>query len=86
MTESLAVLKAASDKHRLAILKLLSKGRRTVSQLEEALHLDQSLVSHHLQVLRRASLVDRTRQGRTAVYALRRRVDIDLGCCRISFR
>jgi ArsR family transcriptional regulator len=57
-TSSLAaLLTALADPTRLAIVELLTKQDRCVCHLVELLELKQSVVSHHLGVLRHAGLV-----------------------------
>lgn len=53
----IGVLDALADRTRLEILGLLRERDRCVCHLVDALRLKQSLVSHHVGVLRRAGLV-----------------------------
>jgi DNA-binding transcriptional ArsR family regulator len=71
--ESAAPLFAAlADPTRLAILKRLADGRpRPVVALASASTLTRQAVSKHLAVLGDAGLVERRRQGRESLYALR---------------
>ena len=67
------------------------KGPQQVGQINEQLGLDQSLLSHHLKVLRDAGLVQATRRGKCVVYDLAPEVagseqSLDLGCCALTFR
>ncbi|MDV6033256.1 MAG: winged helix-turn-helix transcriptional regulator [Phycisphaera sp. RhM] len=87
-----SVLKVLADDTRLAVIERLLDGPSTVTEINEKLGVESTLLSHHLKALREAKLVTRTRQGRYAVYALapellarRKGRSIDLGCCRISF-
>lgn len=50
-------LRAAADPTRLAILDLLRRRDQCVCHIIEELELKQSVISHHLGVLRRAGLV-----------------------------
>ena len=63
-------LKALGDVHRLTMVLLLADRPRTVKELQEATGLGQTLVSHHLGILRRARLVRAEPKGRTNVYEL----------------
>lgn len=63
-------LKALGDPHRLAIVLLLADRPMAVRELQEALGLRQTLVSHHLGALRRAGVVSATAEGRSNIYAL----------------
>jgi DNA-binding transcriptional ArsR family regulator len=64
-----------SDKTRLNILMLLSKGERNVSSLCGELGLPQPTVSHHLGLLRMSNLIFNRRAGKQVFYELDGRVD-----------
>lgn len=57
-----------SDATRLGILKMLAAGPKNVTALRAGLGLRQSLVSHHLGLLRMGRLVEGTRQGKSVMY------------------
>jgi len=84
-------LKALADETRLAVVRHLMKGECHVGEIQDALGIEQSLLSHHLRSLREAGIVEATRDGKAVLYRLapnlKRRRDgiVDLGCCRISF-
>lgn len=87
-----SILKVLADDTRLAVVEKLLDGPVTVTEINESLGVESTLLSHHLKALREANLVTRTRQGRYALYALapsllvrRKGRSIDLGCCTISF-
>lgn len=87
-----SVLKVLADKTRLAVVEQLLDGPKTVSEINQSLGVEPTLLSHHLKALREAQLVTREREGRYASYALvpslvvrRNRRAIDLGCCKLSF-
>ncbi|SEA87831.1 regulatory protein, arsR family [Mycobacterium sp. 283mftsu] len=52
------------------ILTELRQGARSVTDLADAIGLEQSLVSHQLRLLRNLGLVTGTRSGRSIVYTL----------------
>ncbi len=86
------LLKVLADETRLAVLRQLMDGPRHVGEINEPLGLEQSLLSHHLRVLREAGLVVAERDGKAVLYSLaprfrapRRRGALDLGCCLLSF-
>ena len=63
-------LQALSDEKRLRIIDALRAGERCVCQLTEGLGFGQSLLSHHLRVLREAGLVSDRKEGRWVHYSL----------------
>ena len=62
--------KCLSDGNRLKILLLVSRGRKSVSAIVEALDLSQPLVSPHLKELKRSLLVEVEREGPFVFYHL----------------
>jgi ArsR family transcriptional regulator len=91
-------LKALCDANRIRILEILATGEHCVSDLVDRLGIDQPKVSHHLAILRSASIVRSRRDGRHINYSLRREVHkrveapegpmdvFDLGEISVSFR
>jgi rhodanese-related sulfurtransferase/DNA-binding transcriptional ArsR family regulator len=61
---------AASSPSRLELLELLSQGARTVEALATQTGQSVAATSHHLQVLRRACLVDAEKAGLFVTYRL----------------
>ena len=91
-TSCAAKLKALADGTRLAVMESLLDGPRRVGELSELLDVEQSLLSHHLRVLREMELLESRRDGKAVVYALAPGVaaamsdrTLDLGCCQLSF-
>jgi len=85
-------LKVLADRTRLAVVEALLGGPRHVHELIDLLDVEQSLLSHHLRVLRDAALVEALRDGKSMRYQLAPGVEmspeqkgIDLGCCALSF-
>ena len=64
-----------SDKTRMNILMLLSKGERNVTSLCEELGLPQPTVSHHLGLLRMSNLIGNRRNGKQVFYGLNGQVE-----------
>jgi DNA-binding transcriptional ArsR family regulator len=62
--------KALSDQTRRAILGLLERRERNVSEIVGRFNLTQPTISRHLQVLREARLVRCERRGQHMVYRL----------------
>jgi DNA-binding transcriptional ArsR family regulator len=88
-------LKALSEPLRLRIVSALRSGPKSVSDLSEALKVELVTVSHHLQILRNARIVETERKGRFILYSLHEDVfqatesgraseHLDLGCCRLE--
>ena len=63
-------LQALATPSRLLILTQLRQGARPVTELAEAVDMEQSAVSHQLRLLRNLGLVTGTRTGRSIVYSL----------------
>lgn len=82
-------LKVLSDDTRLAVMELLMKKASHVGPLVEALGVEQSLLSHHLKVLREAGLVVADRDGKAVLYSVAPAArtgspeTINLGCCQL---
>ena len=85
-------LKVLADTTRLAVLQLLMEEPKHVGELNAVLGLEQSLLSHHLKILRKEGFVTATRDGKAVLYCLAPDVQgvnagkvISLGCCLLSF-
>lgn len=61
---------ALSDPTRRAIVERLARGPRRVTELAEPFEMSLAAVSKHIQVLERAGLVKRAREGREHVLSL----------------
>src|SRR5919206_3593792 len=69
--EAIAVMgKAFASATRLELLDLLAQAPRTVDELARASDQSTANTSQHLQALRAAGLVTRTREGTSVRYAL----------------
>jgi DNA-binding transcriptional ArsR family regulator len=62
--------RALGDETRLRVLEELVAGEASVSELTERLQVGQSLMSHHLRILRECGLVVDRRTGRWVHYAI----------------
>ena len=85
-------LKVLADSTRLAVLEILMEGPKHVGELNAVLGVEQSLLSHHLKVLRKEGFVEATRDGKAVLYSLTSTVQranagkaLDLGCCLLCF-
>lgn len=63
-------LQALATPSRLLILTALRQGPRPVTELADAVGMEQSAVSHQLRLLRNLGLVVGVRTGRSIVYSL----------------
>jgi ArsR family transcriptional regulator len=64
--------RALGDETRLRVIGLLAEvGPMPVTELSSRVGVSQPLISWHLRILRLASVVDTTRQGRTTICRLR---------------
>ena len=69
--ENLAeVAQALGHQHRLELLEHLAQGMRSVEELAARAHLTFANTSRHLQILRRARLVETERRGKNVLYRL----------------
>jgi ArsR family transcriptional regulator len=87
-----SLLKVLADETRLAVVQQLFDGPKHVAEINECLRLEQSLLSHHLKVLRESGIVLAERDGKAVLYRLAPEVvvrragkAVNLGCCLISF-
>lgn len=90
--ECARVLRILAEPTRLQVIRTLLDGPKHVHRIHRGLGVEQSLLSHHLRVLRDAGLVEARRDGKAVLYRLspaldppRRRTALDLGCCRLTF-
>ena len=66
----LEMLKALAHESRLALMRLLNEGERTVGDLAEKIKLGEPTVSHHLAKLRAAGLVTLRMAGNQRYYRI----------------
>lgn len=65
------VLKSVAHPVRISIIDLLQQQERlTVSELQEILQIEQSLLSHHLTNMRDKGVLDTKREGKNVYYSL----------------
>jgi ArsR family transcriptional regulator, arsenate/arsenite/antimonite-responsive transcriptional repressor len=65
-----SIFKALGDQTRLEIVSLLRERSRTPSELLERISVSQPTLSHHLDILKRADLVESRREGQFIRYSL----------------
>jgi DNA-binding transcriptional ArsR family regulator len=63
--------RALAHPTRIRMLEILVRGERTVQELQEALMLEQPIVSQQLAVLRNENIVTAHKEGLSVRYALR---------------
>lgn len=87
-----AKLKILADDKRLAVVRELASGAKSVSELQKLLAIEQSLLSHHLRTLSDADFVINFRRGKNIFYQLSdefyssiNKGIFDLGCCELQF-
>lgn len=66
----LALLQALADEKRMAVVEALRAGEHCVCDLQDVVGTSQSLLSHHLRVLRDAGIVSDRKEGRWVHYSL----------------
>lgn len=64
------VFKALSDPTRRQILRMLSQGDLSAGEIASAFAMAKPSVSHHLNVLKQAGLVQDERRGQQIIYSL----------------
>ena len=64
------ILRAISEPSRIKIILLLSKREMCVCELESALQMTQPTMSHHLGILERVGLLQRSKKERWVFYKL----------------
>lgn len=86
------ILRVLADDTRLQVVRALARGPMHVGEINAGLGVEQSLLSHHLRILREHGVVEARRDGKAVLYRLSARAlsraggeVIDLGCCRIDF-
>jgi ArsR family transcriptional regulator len=84
-------IKAVSDKIRWPVIEMLMDGPKTVGELAKELGVEQSLLSHHLKILRHEGLIESRREGKSVICKLTDAIvfsndgwELDLGCCRLE--
>ena len=66
-----ASLRALADENRRTILRLVKDTPMAVGDIAERVDVTQQAVSHHLGVLKKAGLVEETREGTRHLFAVR---------------
>ena len=72
------LFKALNDATRREILELLRKGDKTAGEIADSFNISKPSISHHLDLLKQAGLVDCTKNGQFITYTLNMTVMDDL--------
>lgn len=64
------LFKALNDNTRREILELLKKGDMTAGEIADHFDISKPSISHHLDLLKQAGLVENTRNGQFIYYSL----------------
>lgn len=64
------LFKALNDPIRREILKHLREKDLTAGEIADLFHISKPSISHHLEILRQADLVDSEKQGQFIVYSI----------------
>ena len=78
------VFRALGDKTRWGILELLKRREMCVSDICEHFEMTQPSISHHLDILKRAGLVESEKRGREVYYRINPETVVE--CCGRPFR
>lgn len=65
------ILKAIAQETRLSILELLRNGERCVCEIFPAINYEQSNVSRHLNMMQKAGILTRRKDGLKIFYAIK---------------
>ncbi len=71
LEDATETLRAIAHPIRIAIIDLLSKEEQlSVTQIHEALDIEQAIASHHLRILKGKKVVRVSREGKNSFYSL----------------
>lgn len=80
------LFKALNDPTRREILELLGKGDMSAGDIAEKFNISKPSISHHLDLLRQAGLVESVKQGQFIYYSLNTTVFDELVKWMLKFR
>nr|WP_312578391.1 metalloregulator ArsR/SmtB family transcription factor [Sedimentibacter sp.] len=64
------VIKALGDETRIEILEIIGKKEMNASEVAYKCTLTRSTISHHLQILKRAKILESRKEGKEIYYSL----------------
>ncbi len=69
ITQASKILKSVAHPHRVKIIELLaSNSKMSVGKINEAIQIEQALLSHHLKIMKLAGVLDSERNGKQMMY------------------
>jgi DNA-binding transcriptional ArsR family regulator len=75
-------LRAISHPLRIAVIDLLANGKKmSVTEIYQALDIEQATASHHLNILKNKGILDSRREGKKIYYSLRNLTLTDIIDC-----
>jgi ArsR family transcriptional regulator, arsenate/arsenite/antimonite-responsive transcriptional repressor len=80
------LFKALNDPTRRDILELLGKGDLSAGEIADRFNISKPSISHHLDLLRQAGLVESVKQGQFIYYSLNTTVFDELVKWMLKFR
>ncbi len=66
----LEVIKALGDETRLEILEIIGKKELNATEISDKCILSRPTISHHLQILKRASILEARKEGKEIYYSV----------------
>ena len=80
------LFKALNDSTRRAILELLRDGEMTAGDIADRFHISKPSISHHLDLLKQAGLVEAEKDGQFIYYTLNTTVVDEIAKWFMQFR
>lgn len=80
------LFKALNDATRREILTLLKEGDKTAGEIADHFNISKPSISHHLDLLKQAGLVEAEKQGQFIVYSLNTTVVDEIAQWFIQFK
>lgn len=80
------IFKALNDSTRREILQLLKQGDMTAGEIVEQFNISGASISHHLDVLKQAKLVQAEKNGQYIIYSLNTTVVDEIAQWFIQFK
>lgn len=80
------LFKALNDPTRREILELLKKGEKTAGEIADCFDISKPSISHHLDLLKQAGLVESEKHGQFIYYSLNTTVLDEIAKWFVQFR